>query len=1707
MDDEPEFVLTRFINPHLMWIRSLKPSDEFTNFEEQFNRQYKNNKNLDNDVCKPKIGDMVAYFDRAIKKWYRAVVDLIIEVPNVYYLWLVDYGYSIKVSANSVNTLERKFRTPETFGNVLQVGVANILPATEDYDFLNEQPVIEMANCWKESTIMQLQKIFDMSYAVEFQEKLRIGEKIFGDLTIHTNTGKVLNLRKVLTKSPNAVEVKPDEFTENMERINTVNIDRYLDNNRQCIKTPERKGKLPKKVSPVPLVAKPKIVSDKEIDEMPPLVAFEESHVAVKSDAESQMDEYESSLTNSDKMTPNSKKNAMDRLRQMRAKKLNDDEQSNHSSSSSSSTIMPSCYDQILAQEDRIKKLKPRKPGLSRLDKMLAKRNALTNKLEEKKVNKEQKTPDNSAKSSPDDKISRMHKSLSPTTDLGLNDQLKSRQYLKYRTTDDDDFYRSIVDFPLVMVHGKHPARAVYNYNEVPFTPEVFEAIKKRTPRNEIRRLQAHVWPHIMHEDSAVLIGKPGSGKTSTLIPAICSLVIRLHEDEQIPESSGPAVIIVAAFADNVSEICCNIRFHLRKWNERQEEDKKILVEEAYGMHRKEEVEASLLNGVGVLVVTPPCLQRMIERSKEVPLFRKSRVKIMVVEDFDVVHNNFGQILCDQIQYFSVKHKDGNPTQLMITSSQWEPQLMKYCTFGKNPALYIAHYIEAAVYGRVHFRLNFAKKDTKKVLLQHFLADDIYKAKRTMVICSDDEEVDEVCNFLRNLHITFTSYTHDTEEAGREQALSWHEDSTRHLSVLVCSDNVLGDLTKVKNVQRLFHFSLPDLWSTFSFRFSVFFNSYCDFVSKKGEMPQGYEPPFAQIVIDENARNTLPRLTEFLERVNAKIPKEVLEISRQILIARDASRKSLDLCPYFLEYGLETGKCARINCRDRHNLLPCDKPTSRMPPHGAFLKVNVTCIHSPIHFSAQVLAYRFRNEREWSHFDNKDQNAADVELNLQLNLYFNNYENQRQQSNVKKGDLCGWFEAGSTYRRVLITENPKKHPSIDKPQKVNIRLIDTGDVYYDQAVTSLFELPDALKKIPPRAIDIHHTGFVPYDGDKYWGNRAKKCIDYTFNNFEKKMKADKNNAKNYYVRVSVNFRLENHIFTPKVTLCEPLEGENYVEYPLHKILMRSNFAQKDKEAKNIKILSEMAENLGFRNDEDLGYSSANTSTPFSDTCDNSKNDFDISKASPRSTWDYLDRSTLHQIVVYHMENSSQFSIVRIDRLKKIDELHDFINKCMSDPKNVRKIKNPEPGSNCLVPMDEDYVRGRIIDVKNDVASIFICDFGRLENYDLNEIFETTKEIVEFMSYTAIMGSFSGITILENDKIDEISEFIQNSMKTGELLAKVVSLKENLEWLPGLYYYDLVLVLRDQDENIQILNHELVKKGLAKWISGSEVQKMSPKSIMKELNKDQEEDENWESFVGTYKKTEVTPLPSEESIESDLESLAKVSNELFGDVERQIDFDGEEMVQMMKMFKLDAYIPMLEKSKQQKLKAIKPKTDKNSEKSCKEEVINNPQRALIHSTRQPEVLWQQNSFMVIISIHLGDHHDYHLEVSKSRMIFAHFPETSSQQEPSLMVINFFGMVVPKLVSHQIRGLNLVIRLPKQFVGNLWPNLTKEEDKNPFIKYKLETMEPIEEDFEPIREEIRKNESFEQEISSEDDDELVEEDEEHDDLEDPLFDGII
>ncbi len=65
-----------------------------------------------------------------------------------------------------------------------------------------------------------------------------------------------------------------------------------------------------------------------------------------------------------------------------------------------------------------------------------------------------------------------------------------------------------------------------------------------------------------------------------------------------------------------------------------------------------------------------------------------------------------------------------------------------------------------------------------------------------------------------------------------------------------------------------------------------------------------------------------------------------------------------------------------------------------------------------------------------------------------------------------------------------------------------------------------------------------------------------------------------------------------------------------------------------------------------------------------------------------------------------------------------------------------------------------------------------------------------------------------------------------------------------------------------------------------------------------------------------------------------------------------------------------------------------------------------------------------------------------------------------QEQFEALLNLFGCVDGEYTSHEIRGLNIVIRLVKTLNGLTWPRLIRANEKTHFIQYNFEAVGCIE-----------------------------------------------
>lgn len=113
-----------------------------------------------------------------------------------------------------------------------------------------------------------------------------------------------------------------------------------------------------------------------------------------------------------------------------------------------------------------------------------------------------------------------------------------------------------------------------------------------------------------------------------------------------------------------------------------------------------------------------------------------------------------------------------------------------------------------------------------------FLQDDDYLFEHTLIVCSNDDEVDIIVNFLNDNNILNIGCNNCVNISQIKFVHDWNFRKGCGLEIIVSTDNILPEL-KLNNVKKLIHFSLSSTWTKFTFRFSSLFNSFSNKISNE----------------------------------------------------------------------------------------------------------------------------------------------------------------------------------------------------------------------------------------------------------------------------------------------------------------------------------------------------------------------------------------------------------------------------------------------------------------------------------------------------------------------------------------------------------------------------------------------------------------------------------------------------------------------------------------------------------------------------------------------------------------------------------------------------------------------------------------------------------------------------------------------------------
>lgn len=554
----------------------------------------------------------------------------------------------------------------------------------------------------------------------------------------------------------------------------------------------------------------------------------------------------------------------------------------------------------------------------------------------------------------------------------------------------------SASDMVYTFVHGDSNREPIEYISQAKFSKEIHQNLFKNG-YHAIFPIQAYSWNEIMLGRAITIVNPKRSGKTMAYLPSLLTLLSDV--DNEVENSQGPIGIIFVSSSREVENAykLCRKMVDLRK----------LSIVTAFGKWNCADKQLKLLNGVHLLITTPPCFLRLISQVEKLKIIDRERIQFLVFDNFDLIYEKFKADLIEVVKLTTrgADQPEKNP-QIIITTSKWLSCNTNMLKLSCRPLVIIGDHIEAGIYSKSRFIVKRLSLEEKQKSLIAYLKTGEYCVEKTIVFVKNELELSELIAICRRHSIEFISLNSYDSIEGQNCDKSeeiWKQSDENMLKVVLATDKAMVNY-RLKNAQNIVHYSLPDKWTIFSKRFAASFAFYKNYLKKLSPLI-----PKAIIMLDQNNVMEIPRMISFLRdhRLVKIIPQEVTELVDQI--TQDLERhkietqlkKSIEICKNILKFG----KCTTMNCLNRHAFIEkFDKP--KYLPSTGMIKFRLHSVISPLHFIVKIKEV-CEKRNEWISW--KEENKEIEEKLNDLQELMGNSENRIIQAPINVEDICAYF--------------------------------------------------------------------------------------------------------------------------------------------------------------------------------------------------------------------------------------------------------------------------------------------------------------------------------------------------------------------------------------------------------------------------------------------------------------------------------------------------------------------------------------------------------------------------------------------------------------------------------------------------------------------------------------------------------------------------
>ncbi|KAL9898074.1 putative ATP-dependent RNA helicase TDRD12 isoform 1-T1 [Glossina fuscipes fuscipes] len=1244
-----------------------------------------------------------------------------------------------------------------------------------------------------------------------------------------------------------------------------------------------------------------------------------------------------------------------------------------------------------------------------------------------------------------------------------------------------------------VLAHSNVPVARLKSLADAQFLSAISEEMS-RMRINKINHIQTYAWPHMLRNNSLFIINSSKSGKTWSYLPALCS---NTYYDKNILEPSyGPIAIVLVASSKHVEQIIYNCKFLLSSLG-----NKAPSIVSSFGFRTFVETKVQLLNSCGILVITPSNLLRIFKDNKNEPLIDAKRLQRIIIDDMDLLliraRGDFESAL--QALFKLCKRTKANTIlpQIVVTSREWNPFLVDIIRLSNQPLLLFGDFLEATVYGRAQLSIKLSSNLKKNESLRRYLTmckDSISKQIRTMIICNENDEVGPIVKFLCEFDYPSIGYINPFTNNERLVADEWKRKMSNQ--ILVCTDAALPEL-KIQNVNNLIHYSMPSSWTQFTTRFSALALTYDNITCKPLDRSLAIKDEISQarslILLDESNGEQMPRLVRFMQKHNQAVHSDIEAVAKHIMIASDQTRfrRGVPMCSQILEFG----ECDEPNCGDRHEIISFDAVTEKddIPTNGD-IRIHVLKVYSPTHYIARLLEHKPLKSSKWLEVR---RSRKALNFNIKLDLHYGDPINLMQHWPLKSDDVC-IYKYLHNYRRVRILHVSTLLKNSQASLSVTLKLIDDGFTITGVRSNEIFKCHDDFKNFPHQAIEIRLMNVVPHDNERLWDSNATKEV--------RKWIMDDIKSNNM-IEVKVNFAFANTIWIDNLFVMEKLKG---IETDTRLMNLKKSLNQKrfaSSKTDNGRCMRTIIDEYGLlnlntiapenetdsdisfhscesENSDDLSFSSA-YSDEFVFGMESSKNlernaeeiksntnklptDYKqevnevkqryayellflfylsliiLQASKPESSnknkecWSEMSLNELFMVEIGDEDENGDWENIFLQltgkmSMKKFHQLSELISRHIenlnaSNSDNVVKLCKLQPLVpllNCIVKYNNMYLRAKVHEIDEGFYKFFLCDYAFFTSVKAENLFEdffypTSEEIVHFTPYQAVHCSLAGIqwnSLCKRYKVTK--DFLyacpvqENSIQSNKWINFPINSYKILLYECGM---------ENDFKQASMFNKVLLDNGIA--LHDPETRHFLELEIMYDDSGPNEMETN-------LSNNNITTI-----------------EELLEQLENCEDMD---VVNVEEFFKtaMSFEEPKLELKSINETNDLEENAREDNEQSTFElqnESVECCMPGLENLYKRPETTWYQTDYLIYLSMHVPDITDYYLKVSKDNVRFAAFVNCVEYN----LIIDLLGTVIPQLVCHELRGLNVTVILVKSLCME-WPRLLRNPGKFIWLTY--------------------------------------------------------